>query len=81
MRKRTCEIVAIFPNLIELNFTYKNFILKYKFREGPVCISDLGHVLLSHLFLCEQREGKGTQVAAPLQAFKLFLKFWVLLEF
>lgn len=37
--------------------------------QGRTClISDLGHVLLSHLFLCEQREAKGTLVAAPLQA-------------
>jgi len=35
----------------------------------------------SQLFLCEHREGKGTQVAAPLEAFKLFLKFLVFLVF
>lgn len=50
--------------------------------KGRTCLhSDLGHALLSHLFLCEQREGAGTQVAAPLGAFELFLKFGVFLEF
>lgn len=67
LRKGICEIATTSPSLIELNFIYKHFILKCKFVEGPVCISDLGHVLLGHLLLCEQREGKGAQVATPLE--------------
>lgn len=44
------------------------------FRSGS-CSSE------SQLFLPEQREEKGTQAAAPLEAFKLFLKFWGFPEF
>lgn len=41
---------------IELNFIYKYFILRCKSEEGPICISDLGHVLLRVNCFCVNKE-------------------------